>query len=111
MSFRRHRRPRNRNTAQSLNSFGQGVHNLGLLAKMFVEEEMKLIERRSGGLPMVLFVEITQGTRVRENLIKSLDTPRRTLWSSEMGRLAIVRTAELRSHDQRGVVCVDGFVS
>ena len=41
---------------------------------MLVEEQMELIERRAGKLPVMLLVEIAQRHRVHKQLIEVLDT-------------------------------------
>src|SRR5207247_2545017 len=43
-----------------------------LLTGVLVEEQVQLVERRSGHLPMVLFIEIPQRDRVREELVEML---------------------------------------
>ncbi len=53
-------------TAEQLNPLSDGVDKLRLLTEMLVEKQMKLIESRTGDLPMRFLVQIAQGHGVGE---------------------------------------------
>src|SRR5207245_3629445 len=48
------------------------VDQVILLVVVFVEQEMQLIERRAGNLPVMLLVQITERHRVGQKLIQVL---------------------------------------
>ena len=65
-------RHRHGKASQQLDPFGNGVHDFDLLAEMLVEQKMKLIEGRSGNLPVSLLVQVAQGHGIGEQLIQLL---------------------------------------
>ena len=55
-----------------MNAFGDRVNEQVLLPGVFVEEQMQWVKGRPEHLPMVLFVQIPQRDRVREELVERL---------------------------------------
>ena len=49
------------------------IDQLVLLVVMLVEQQMQLVERRSGDLPVVLLVQVAQRHRVGKELVQVLD--------------------------------------
>jgi len=56
-----------------LDALGDGVDEFVLLFIVLIEKKMKLVEGVAGDLPVVFFVEITEGDGVGENLIEIFD--------------------------------------
>src|SRR5262245_1814802 len=63
-------RERQRDATERLHTLCNRVGQLGLLPVVFVEEQMKLVERRAGSLPVVLLVQISQAQRVSEHSVQ-----------------------------------------
>src|SRR5713101_5934821 len=59
------------NSAERLDPFGDLVDQLDLLAGVFVQQEMELVESRSAHEPMMFLVERVQDLRVREDLVQA----------------------------------------
>src|SRR3954471_16976363 len=59
--------------AQQLDSLGNLIDELVLRLVMLVEQQMQLVERRSGDLPMVLLVHVAQRHGVGKELVQVLD--------------------------------------
>jgi hypothetical protein len=53
-----------RDAAQSLNALGDRIDQFVLLAGMFVEQKMQLIESRAAHQPVVLLVESVENLRI-----------------------------------------------
>ncbi len=73
--------------AKDLDAFGKQVDQLYLFAKMFVEEEVELIESRAGYLPMRLLVEVTQGGGIGEEIVEFLSDLEANILSQTDGQL------------------------
>src|SRR5207253_1666427 len=58
---------------EQLNALRDGVDELVLLLIVFIEQEMELIKRRSGDLPMMVLVQVAERHRVGQKLIQVLD--------------------------------------
>ena len=56
--------------AKELNALGDGIDHLDLLVEVFVEEEVKLVEGRTGDLPVVLLVHVPQSDGVGQKLVE-----------------------------------------
>src|SRR5882757_8427827 len=56
--------------AKELDALGDGVDHFNLLVEVLVEEEVKLVEGGAGDLPVVLFVHVTQGDGVGQELVE-----------------------------------------
>ena len=56
--------------AQKLYALGDFVHELVLLTVMLIEEQMKLIERMPGDLPVVLFVHVAKRHGIGNKLVQ-----------------------------------------
>ena len=54
---------RNAHPAQRLNAFRNLVDEVTLLGVMFIKQQVKRVERRTGNLPMVLLVKRTESGR------------------------------------------------
>jgi hypothetical protein len=57
---------------------------------VLVKEQMQLVERVTGDLPMVFLVEIAQRHRVRQKLIQIVDATSHSFASRAIGSLAIL---------------------
>src|ERR1700740_2773223 len=66
-------RHRNAHPAEQLNALRHGVDYVVLLLIVLIEEEMELIERRAGHLPVMFLVQVAKRHRVSEQLIQILD--------------------------------------
>jgi hypothetical protein len=66
------RRHRQAYSPEQLNTFGDRVNQLDLLAIVFVVQQMELIESRTGNLPVRLFVQVANSHRVGEQLVQLL---------------------------------------
>src|SRR5262245_33446386 len=58
--------------AEDLNPLGDEVDQLGLLAVVLVEEQVKLVEGVPGNLPVVFLVHVPQTDRVRQGLVQRI---------------------------------------
>jgi hypothetical protein len=56
--------------AEALDAFGEQVDQLVLLVRVFVEEQVEHIERRSGDQPVVLLVHAVEHHRVGQDLVE-----------------------------------------
>src|SRR5439155_5856559 len=56
-------------TAQQLNSLGNGVHKFRLFGEVLIEQKMKLVKSRTCHLPVRLFVEVAKSDRVGKQLV------------------------------------------
>jgi len=54
---------RNAHPAQRLNAFRNLVDEVALLGVVFIKQQVKRVERRTGNLPMVLLVKRTESGR------------------------------------------------
>jgi len=77
-------RHRDGGPAQGLDPFRDRVDQRLLLAMMLVEKQVQLVKRRTGGLPVVLLVEISQGDRVGNDQVQGPTLSARTLRVSAM---------------------------
>jgi len=59
--------------AERLNSFRQGVHEFALFLVVLVVEQMQLIKRWAGHLPVMLFVHVPKRYCICEELVKILN--------------------------------------
>ncbi len=60
-----------RDGAQRLHPLGDEVHELLLLLRVLVQEQVELIERGAAHQPVALLVEVVQDARVGEDLVQS----------------------------------------
>ncbi len=65
---------RETDSTERLNSFRHGVYEFALFLVMFVVEQMELVKRRAGHLPVMLLVHVPKRYRICEELVKILDT-------------------------------------
>ena len=56
--------------AEELDALGDGIDHFDLLVEVLVEEEVKLVEGRTGDLPVVFLVHVAQGDGVGQKLIE-----------------------------------------
>ena len=68
--FRSHSHGAERVSAQGRDPFGELIHELGKLSGDLVEEQMKLVKRRSGNLPVMLLVHVAQRHGVSQDLVQ-----------------------------------------
>src|SRR5258706_3598422 len=66
-------RHRNAHAAEQLNALGHSVDHLVLLVIVLIEEEMELIERGAGNLPVMFLVQVAKRHRVGQQLIEIVD--------------------------------------
>ena len=67
------RRHGDADAAEELNPFGDGVHQFVLLAMVLIKEQMELVKRRAGDLPVMLLVHVAQSHGIGENLVQVVD--------------------------------------
>src|SRR5262249_1162755 len=60
----------NTHAAENLDAFCDGIDQFGLFLIMFVKQQVKLIKRRSGNLPVCFFVQIAKRHRICQQLVQ-----------------------------------------
>ena len=98
--------------AEELDALGDGVDHLDLLVEVLIEEEVKLVEGRTGDLPVVLLVHVAQGDGVGKELVELGDHVGADLGAEGMGHVfddgAVLLNLLRVRVPVRGYVCAVG---